>query len=56
MSVEDGICMENDLIYSKGDLCSESSISTLLKRRDLHLLLYMHKQSNNAELLKVSRF
>ena len=42
----------NDIIYTKEDLCSECNINTLSKRRDLHLLLYMHKQSTNIELLK----
>ena len=46
------ICMGNDIIYTKEDLCSECKITTLSKRRDLHLLLYMHKQSTNIELLK----
>ena len=46
------ICMGNDIIYNKEELCSECKISTLAKRRDLHLLLYMHKQSTNIELLK----
>ena len=46
------ICMGNDIIYTKEDLCSECNINTLSKRRDLHLLLYMHKQNINIELLK----
>ena len=48
------ICMSNDIIYTKEELCSECSISILAKRRDLHLLLYMHKQSGKPELLKHS--
>ena len=43
------ICMGNDIMFS---LCSECNISNLSKRRDLNLLLYMHKQSSNRDLLK----
>ena len=49
------ICMGNEIIFNKEDLCAECIISTLSERRDLHLLLYMHKQSDNKELLKLSR-
>ena len=45
------ICMGNDIKYNKEELCSECTISNLAKRRDLHILLYMHKQSSNLELL-----
>ena len=46
------ICMGNDITYNQEELCSECTISNLAKRRDLHILLYMHKQSSNLELLK----
>ena len=46
------ICMGQDLVLNKEELCTECSISTLAKRRDIHLLLYMHKQSTNKDLLK----
>ena len=32
----------------------ECNINKLSKRRDVHLLLYMHKQSSNNDLLKPS--
>ena len=44
--------MGSDIIYNKEDLCSECNITTLTKRRDVHLLLYMQKQSTRIELLK----
>ena len=46
------ICMGQGLVLNKEELCTECSISTLAKRRDIHLLLYMHKQSTNKDLLK----
>ena len=46
------ICLGNEIIYSKNDLCAECRLSPLSKRRDLHLLLFMHKQSTNKDLLK----
>ena len=49
------ICMGNDIIYTKDDLYSECKITKLSRRRDLHFLLYMHKQSKIAELLKPCR-
>ena len=46
------ICLGNENIFTKEELCNECKISILSKRRDLHLLLYMHKQSSNPDLLK----
>ena len=46
------ICLGNEVAYNKDELHSECNISSLSKRRDLHLLLFMHKQSNNNLLLK----
>ena len=46
------ICLGNENIFTKDELCNECKISTLSKRRDLHLLLYMHKQSSNPDLVK----
>ena len=42
--------------YNKEELCTECNIATLSKRRDIHLLLYMHKQSSKKNLLKASFF
>ena len=47
------ICLGNDAVFTREELCTECNICTLKKRRDLHLLLYMHKQSSNLDLLKV---
>ena len=49
------ICMGNDIVYTKDELCLECRVSTLSKRRDLHLLLFMHKQSSDQDLLKPRR-
>ena len=38
--------------YSKEDLRLGCKISSLSKRRDLHLLLLMHKERRNIKLLK----
>ena len=49
------ICMGNDIVYTKDELCLECRVSTLSKRRDLHLLLFMHEQSSDQDLLKPRR-
>ena len=46
------ICMGNNGIYDREDLCNECKLSNLSKRRDLHILLFMHKQSSKVDLLK----
>ena len=46
------ICTGNDVYHSKEELCNECKLASLAKRRDLHLLLFMHKQSDNNILLK----
>ena len=48
------ICMGAEVHYSKEELQIECRISPLMKRRDLHLLLFMHKQQNIENLLKIS--
>ena len=46
------ICLGNDVIYNKEELCSECNLTCLARRRDLHLLLFMYKQTDNNSLLK----
>ena len=46
------ICDNSNNKVSKDVLCNDSHISTLEKRRELHMLLFMHKQLDNDELLK----
>ena len=41
---------------SKIDLCSECNISPLETKRMVHLLLFMHKQLYNEELLNNSKY
>ena len=48
------VCLVNYIVFTKDELCAECKISTLLRRRGLHLLLYMHKQSSNFDLLKLA--
>ena len=48
------ICLGNEITFTREELCHECNISLLKKRRDLHLLLYMHKQSSNKNLLKIT--
>ena len=48
------ICLGSEIVFTKEELCYECNISLLKKRRDLHLLLYMHKQSTNKNLLKIT--
>ena len=49
------ICCQRNIGISKHDLCQECSISPLEKRRDVHLLRFMHQQLHRLELLKSSR-
>ena len=46
------ICDANYVAKSKDQLCKDSNITTLDKRRNVHLLLFMHKQCEKVELLK----
>ena len=46
------ICDNNMNKLTKEELCVDCHISPLNMRRDMHLLLFMHKQLGNAELLK----
>ena len=46
------ICDANYVAKSKDQLCNDNNISTLEKRRNVHLLLFMHKQCEKIELLK----
>ena len=48
------ICIVTEIAHNKNDLQRECRISSLTKRRDLHLLLFMHKQNENGNLLKTS--
>ena len=48
------ICVGSEIYHSNEDLQRECRISPLMKRRDLHLLLFMHKQQNIEHLLKTS--
>ena len=45
------ICLGNEA-YSKEELKHECNITDLTKRRDIHLLLFMHKQKEKDRLLK----
>ena len=46
------ICDNNNVKIIKEELCENCKISPLEIRRDIHLLLFMHKQLNKDELLK----
>ena len=46
------ICDNSNNKISKNVLCTDCHISTLEIRRELHLLLFMHKQQQKEELLK----
>ena len=46
------ICDNSNNRISKNNLCNECHISTLEIRQKLHLMLFMHKQSENEDLLK----
>ena len=50
------ICCTPQGKASKLELCQECKISPLEKRRDVHLLLFMHKQLYNKDLLHVSKY
>ena len=47
-----GICDASNNNMSKIQLCHECKITSLDKRREVQLLLFMHKQTQNIELLK----
>ena len=46
------ICDNSNTHVSKVKLCTDCHISTLDIRRDIHLLLFMHKQKGNNDFLK----
>ena len=46
------ICDATDMRIGKNQLCRDCGIVPLGKRRDVHLLLFMHKQSHKTEHLK----
>ena len=46
------ICNANNVAKNKNQLCMDCNISTLENRRNVHLLLFMHKQCSKTELLK----
>ena len=46
------ICDATFVAKSKDQLCNDSDIVSLEKRRNVHLLLFMYRQSNKLELLK----
>ena len=46
------ICDATNIHVTKDQLCEDCNIVPLEKRRDAHLLLFMHKQSHKIELLK----
>ena len=48
------ICLNFNFTMSKDDVCDECHISTLKARSSLHLLLFMHRQKNCDNLLKIS--
>ena len=48
------ICLGHQIGLSKDDLCHECTITPLLGRRRLHLLLFMHKLSANKDMLKMT--
>ena len=50
------ICCMTQEKTSKSDLCQECNISPLETRRDVHLLLFMHKQLYNKDLLSISKY
>ena len=49
------ICDVSNTVVSNNQLCRNCSIVPLEKRRDVHLLLFMQKQSHKNELLKKSK-
>ena len=50
------ICCMNQGKLSKYDLCVQCTISPLDVRRDVHLLLFMHKQLYKKELIKEGNY
>ena len=48
------ICLNFNFTLSKEDVCNECHISTLVARRNLHLLLFMHRLKNCEKMLKIS--
>ena len=48
------ICLNFNFTLSKEDVCNECHISTLGARRNLHLLLFMHRFKNCEKMLKIS--
>ena len=48
-------CMAQDKM-EKSELCHECNLSPLKTRRDVHLLIFMHKQLYNRELLRQSKY
>ena len=46
------ICLNFNYTLSKEDLCEECHIDTLCARREVHLLLFMHRLKNCDNLLK----
>ena len=50
------ICGKVNNKVSKNTLCTDCHIAPLETRRNLHLLLFMHKQISNEKLVKKSRF
>ena len=46
------ICINCNVLTSRKILCSECKIAPLCNRTDTHLLLFMHKQTNQEHLLK----
>ena len=50
------ICCMTQMKTAKTDLCLECNISPLETRRNVHLLLFMHKQLYNKDLLNDSKY
>ena len=48
------ICLNFNYVLSKEDLCDECHIETLGARREVHLLLFMHRLKNCDNLLRKS--
>ena len=46
------ICDNSNFRISRNDLCNDCHIAPLELRRDIHLLLFMHKQIGNENLVK----
>ena len=53
-TTQSNITKIDNLFYttSRKVLCNECTIAPLCNRRDTHLLLFMHKQTNQKHLLK----